>query len=198
MRWTLRRRLRAAVPAGVLAAAASLTGCTSADHADPRVTGSAKAAFERAMVLNQRVVVPVRAPGSRQSAAMLAAAMLAATRAGGERRLAAVFTGAALEHERAVLDGALGQQRDASFRVLGGGARGFAYHRVDVVSDTRVVLIATFSEWSRIAQVRTTDGRMVAATPTSLVDVRATVDKGADGVWKVSSYTWTFHPGSEP
>jgi hypothetical protein len=159
----------------------------------PAAVASAKSAFQRAMVASQHVAVPVHDPGKRQTPRMRQD-----TRAAGVRSLRTAFAGAALTHETDTLDNALNQEADPAFLVFGGGSDHFVYHRAEATSSTRVLIVATVRMWSRIAQVRPTDGKTIVATPASPVDVRAVVEKGSDGAWKVTSYTWSFPPGSGP
>jgi hypothetical protein len=189
----VRRLALALVAIGGLSLAALALLSAGDRSGSPAAVTSAKSVFERAMVLSQRAAVPVRQPGHRQSARMRQDTRAAATRA-----LATAFAGQALTHETRALDNALTQEADPSFLVLGGGSDHFVYHSVEAASSARILLTATVRTWSRIAQVRPTDGKTVVATPSNAIDVRAVVEKGADGAWRVTSYTWTFQPGSEP
>ncbi len=145
------------------------------------------------MALSESVAVPVHHPGAAQTAAMRRD-----THVAGARLLRTAFAGAALRHETNGLDNAVRQEADLSFLVFGGGSDHFVYHRVDVASTNRVVLTPTVSKWSRIAQVRPTDHKTVVATPSGPVDVHAVVERGFNGTWKVTLYSWSFPAGSGP
>ncbi|MEV0801605.1 hypothetical protein AB0I34_28185 [Kribbella sp. NPDC050281] len=83
-----------------------------------------------------------------------------------------------------------------AFRSLDGGVSRVAIDSLSIEGQhARVHAVATM--WSSVAQ-RQSDGRWIVATPKNTLQVMLGLDPDADGQWKVSTFTWTFAPGSEP
>jgi hypothetical protein len=133
--------------------------------------------FERAMIDRQQLASPSGPPDIGE--------------------LSAVFTGDELRREHAALTDAAAIQANTDIRAFGGGADSFNYSRIATSSNSEAILAGSYRAWSRVGQVQK-DGRIVPATPSNTIDYIAQLSRESDGRWRVSSFSWSFAPGSEP
>jgi hypothetical protein len=114
----------------------------------------------------------------------------------GSTRLSNAFTGSALQDaERDLASGIAQLGADPTFRVLDGGADNLNV-RSTPVSSHSISMVGTVTTWSSMAQIQK-HGKVVPARPSNILDIKVTMSK-IGAVWKVGSFTWTFHPGSAP
>lgn len=110
--------------------------------------------------------------------------------------LATLFTGGALTDAVKMVGNAVRTEADPAFQALGGGADSFRFSRRSVTGSA-IAISGTYRAWSKIAQIQP-GGKVVPASPGNLIDFSATLARCPDGLWRVSSFTWAFHPGSAP
>lgn len=111
-------------------------------------------------------------------------------------KLSKLFTGKALDDQKAVVDRGIDSTADPTFKVLGGGADSLDVTNVNAVDANTVHVTGTLRTWSKMAFLQ--DGKVIMANPSNLLDVDETLARQSDGSWAVSDFTWNFHPGSEP
>lgn len=152
----------------------------------------ARAALAQALDARQRVLVPSRVTGPQALSRPEGAEMLAS----GQQALARYFIGKQLAKETLILsNGVATLQKDATFRVLGGGADHLVVSRSDVNRDY-VRLVGTVRTWQKMAQVQE-HGHLVVATPSNVLDFTATISVSGSAS-RITNFSWSFHPGSEP
>jgi hypothetical protein len=118
--------------------------------------------------------------------------------AAGRAQLAEHFAGAALADRMRSHAAMIAEQKNHSvpgFIPLGGGVSDMQVQSLSVDGDTATVR-ARLTTWARMSDVQP-DGTVVVSQPSNdlLVDARLTRTPGG---WLVTTYDWTFAPGSEP
>jgi hypothetical protein len=108
--------------------------------------------------------------------------------------LSAYFTSPQLEKEVAIATGVVSDAKGGPACIYGGGAD---WVRLDNVNTDGAIADATgqFRAWSRIAQWQASGPKM--AEPHNTLDATFNLRR-INGKWLISSYRWTFAPGSEP
>jgi hypothetical protein len=108
--------------------------------------------------------------------------------------LGAYFTSPQLEKELAIATGVVSNGSDGPACIYGGGVD---WVRLDTVNTTGTTADATgqFRAWSRIAQWQGSGPKM--AEPHNTLDATFNLRR-INRKWLISSYQWTFAPGSEP
>lgn len=177
----------------VVSADPARTSSASPDAADARV------ALDQAMNERQRVVVPAATPALTRLAASAGVVRLnpareATARVHGRSVLASLFDGPELRYENASLDQALAEEADNSFVVAAGGADKVQASRVEQTAPGVIRVEGSVRAWSKIGQVQ--GDRIVWATPSNILRIDATLEK--EDAWRVTSFIWSFAPGSEP
>ena len=189
----MRRRRIALLGLGVAAGTLAAVVVTTAGTSSASVSVSQATDLVRsATVISQQVVVP--ASSGESDDLHPATTDLTKTESLGRERLSAYYTGKALVDQTADLDKAMHQEEQPDFVALGGGASDF------VVTSTRssgsaLYVKARVDVWSLVGQIQR--GKVVRARPVNTILVTATVVKTASGP-RISSYIWTFAPGSSP
>jgi hypothetical protein len=108
--------------------------------------------------------------------------------------LGAYFTSPQLEKEVAIATGVVSNAKGGAACIYGGGVD---WVRLDTVNTTGAMAAANgqFRAWSRVAQWQATGPKM--AEPHNTLDATFNLRR-VNGKWLISSYDWTFAPGSEP
>jgi hypothetical protein len=171
-------------------------------------TSAVKAAAIDALVVHQQAYA-LSAPAKSQTSGLRqptiaaglqrgapSAAGSAATRVTKVARIGRSFTGAAALQEVRLVDAVQQVGASPGFRSLDGGVSNVAIDSLKVNGrHAQVHAVATM--WSTVAQQQP-DGRWIVATPRNTLQVTLGMDPDTDGQWKVSTFSWTFAPGSEP
>ena len=108
--------------------------------------------------------------------------------------LSAYFTSPQLEREVAIATGIVSDAKGGPACIYGGGVD---WVRLDNVNTNGATADATgqFRAWSRIAQWQASGPKI--AEPHNTLDATFNLRR-INGKWLISSYRWTFAPGSEP
>ena len=108
--------------------------------------------------------------------------------------LSAYFASPQLEKEVAIATGVVSNAKGGPACIYGGGVD---WVRLDNVNTNGATADATgqFRAWSRIAQWQASWPKI--AEPHNTLDATFNVRR-INGKWLISSYQWTFAPGSEP
>jgi len=197
-------RMRYVVTGGALVAVAAMFAIPAIAGPSSPVSASDVAAAEATLlngiIAQQQVLVP---PGASmhtsQSAArsvITSASMRSAMKLAASTKLHKYYTAAAYTYAQKTATSGINAQSDPTFRVLGGGADMFNVLTETAVDSSTLNLTGTVRTRSDIAQLQGTT--LVPADPTNILDFNAVMIKQTDGSWLISSYSWTFHPGSEP
>lgn len=110
-------------------------------------------------------------------------------------RINANFDENAAPRERAVLANVLDAETHADERILGGGIRNLRITSIHISDDVATVN-GVYYLWSRFQHKVGRAWRVYE--PGGDTDFQMTLVKGADGRWKVHTFTWSPAPGSEP
>ncbi len=177
----------------VLAAGAGLAHAFNPPLMTAGDAAAARASFEDAMSLRQRVT-GVNVPAGQSASAPQLAAMMT----DGTAQLSHRFKGAELTGQLRALKQAHDMNASRTFRSAGGSADHFVYRTVNPVDATHVSLAGSYVAHSKVF-IPDRTGALVEADPSNVLNFTAEMEKDATtGLWMVGSFTWEFGPGSEP
>lgn len=153
----------------------------------------ARSAFEEAMAMSQSV-----AGADVPAGQAITQADLSAMTVRGTARLRRRFMGAELAAQLSALTHARNMNASPQFRSVGGSADHFVYSAVERIDSAHVSLAGHFTAHSTVF-LPDQKGTLVEADPSNVLNFTATMAKDASrDEWFVTSYDWTFAPGSEP
>ena len=106
------------------------------------------------------------------------------------------FSGKSVERELMAAENIRIASRDPDFRALDSGVADVTFKSVSV-SGSHADVKMTANAWASMAQ-KTPNGRWTTAVPHNAIDINMALDMDSSGRWLVSTFAWTFAPGSEP
>ena len=192
--------------AGVIATVGVATSARpqQAEVSNAETSSAVTTAAIDALVVHQQAyafTLPVQIPaaGLRQPTSAAGIQNGPAPTAARVNKVAAIgrsFTGAAADQEVGLVDTVQKANASSDYKSLDGGVSSVAIDSVKINGrHAQVHGLATM--WSSVAQQQP-DGRWVVATPRNTLQVTLELDPDVNGRWKVSTFKWTFAPGSEP
>jgi hypothetical protein len=183
-------------------------GAQEAQAVDAATSSAVTAAAIDALVVHQQAYA-LSAPAKSQTSGLRqpttavglqkgapSAAISATARATKVAVVGRSFSGTAAVQEVRLLDAVQQASASPDFKSLDGGVSHVAIDSVKI-NGRHAQVHAAATMWSSVAQQQP-DGRWIVATPQNTLQVTLGLDPDADGRWKVSTFTWTFAPGSQP
>lgn len=188
----------------VAATAAAPNSSTPIDTAVVEATVAHQQVYASSVQVLQQVPRMRQASSATQLQTVPGTSMLAQPSAEGMRQLRELkitqinrrFAGAAASKESRAVGAVEEANKDPNFRSLDGGVSSVAVKSSRVSgrhADVRAIAVV----WSSMAQ-KQSDGTWITATPRNILQMSMSLDLTASGEWVVTSFAWSFAPGSEP
>jgi hypothetical protein len=179
-------------------------------------TAAVKAAVTRALVIHQRayassqqmltsppmfrqVSTAVRLPteaGALASTAFSVAYQRQLT-AAKIAQVSLMFSGAAAFREDRIIDTVQEADKNPNFHSLDGGVSKIVINSIEV-SSGHATVHARATMWTSMAQRNPDNDKWVTAIPENVLEITMGLNLDPSGRWIVSTFTWSFAPGSEP